>query len=142
VSIEEALLALLAEELATEPVELMFHRLDFARHRLEPAPQILPFSGQIDNLLGRPAGGFSRVGMGVGAFQACRHFTKNPVSMRVCGHFSGSAKRFLMHPGSMPSSSSFSPVQSISRLAALDQSDTKRPDSSRLAQMQKPLRSQ
>lgn len=65
-----------------------------------------------------------------GAFRACCHFTKNPVPIRVYGHFCGSAKRIPMHAGSMPASSSFSPVQSVSRLAALDQSETKRPDSS------------
>jgi hypothetical protein len=83
VSIEEALLALLAEELATEPVELMFHRLDFARHRLEPAPQILPFSGQIDNLLGRPAGGF------LSGWNGCRgrfrHVVILPKTQYPCG---------------------------------------------------------
>ena len=38
VGIEEALLALLAKELPPEPLELVFHRLDFELHRIEPAP--------------------------------------------------------------------------------------------------------
>jgi hypothetical protein len=48
---QRALLALLAEELATEPLELVLDGLYFALQRRMRA-------GQFDDALGRPLGGF------------------------------------------------------------------------------------
>src|SRR5690606_2241754 len=110
---------------------------------LHLALQILMRLGQFDDALGRPLGGLGKGRNGGGVRRGPgAYFTVEPSIHAGCTAFSGSRKRRLERTGSIPASSSLSPVQSIWRVQTCAQFDTKRACSRRLAHTQNPVRSQ
>ena len=108
------LLALLAKELAAEPLELMLECRKLEAHRTHVALQGDVRLRQSDDLLGRPLGGLGKGRNGGGVRR--RHgvyFTVEPSIHAGCTGLLGNLKRRLVRAGSMPSSKSLSPVQSI-----------------------------